>query len=105
MKRIIWQAFLILFVAGILAMLAFGPRPQNAIPPGRVRITYWEKWNGLEGQQAQPGNTATGGRNPAYPKASLTAGVKSWRVTRTSIRTSPGSGTSSRTAVLISTTT
>ena len=53
MKRIIWQAFLILFVAGILAMLAFGPRPQNAIPPGRVRITYWEKWNGLEGQQAQ----------------------------------------------------
>ena len=52
-KRILWQAFLVLFVGGILAMLAFGPRPLSAIPPGRVRITYWEKWNGLEGQQAQ----------------------------------------------------
>jgi len=52
-KRIIWQAFLILFVGAILAMIAFGPRPDVAIPPGRVRISYWEKWNGLEADQAK----------------------------------------------------
>ncbi len=52
-KRVLWQAFLALFIGGVLYILVFGKRPDMTVPEGRVRITYWEKWNGLEGQQAK----------------------------------------------------
>lgn len=53
MKRVLWQGFLILFVGSILWILAFGKRPYSDVPAGCVRITYWEKWTGLEAQQAK----------------------------------------------------
>jgi ABC-type glycerol-3-phosphate transport system substrate-binding protein len=40
-----------IMIASAAAMLAFGPRPEFAAPPHRVRIQYWEKWTGLEAQQ------------------------------------------------------
>jgi ABC-type glycerol-3-phosphate transport system substrate-binding protein len=42
---------MVLMIASAAAMLAFGPRPELGAPPHRVRIQYWEKWTGLEGQQ------------------------------------------------------
>jgi ABC-type glycerol-3-phosphate transport system substrate-binding protein len=33
------------------ALLAFGPRAHHEVPPGRMVITYWEKWSG---QHAPP---------------------------------------------------
>ena len=33
---------------GGLWLLAFGPRAEEAIPPGRVVVDYWEKWSGRE---------------------------------------------------------
>ncbi len=38
-------------IASAATMLAFGPRPKMSAPEGRVRIQYWDKWTGLEGQQ------------------------------------------------------
>ena len=40
-------------IASAVAMLAFGPRPKMSAPQGRVRIQYWDKWTGLEAEQAQ----------------------------------------------------
>jgi ABC-type glycerol-3-phosphate transport system substrate-binding protein len=50
-KRLIWKVTLTLLVTGAGAILLFGPRPRFDVPPGRVRILYWEKWTGLEGQE------------------------------------------------------
>jgi ABC-type glycerol-3-phosphate transport system substrate-binding protein len=50
-KGLIGKATLTIMVAGSLAILIFGPRPHTDAPDGRVRIVYWEKWTGLEGQQ------------------------------------------------------
>lgn len=30
-------------------LLAFGPRGNYAVPPGRTVVRYWEKWTGVEG--------------------------------------------------------
>jgi ABC-type glycerol-3-phosphate transport system substrate-binding protein len=38
---------------GAGGLLAFGPRPRLEPPPGRVVVTYWEKWTGREGEQIQ----------------------------------------------------
>lgn len=40
-------------VASALATLVFGPRPQPTSGQGRIHVQYWEKWTGLEAQQAQ----------------------------------------------------
>lgn len=37
-----------LLVAGGVALLIWGPRPRAVAPPGRVVVTYWEKWTGRE---------------------------------------------------------
>jgi ABC-type glycerol-3-phosphate transport system substrate-binding protein len=42
-----------IMIAGALAMLVFGPRPRANAVQGRVHVQYWEKWTGLEAQQAQ----------------------------------------------------
>src|SRR4051812_28263397 len=39
---------LMLLLGGVL--LAFGPRPQQAIPAGRVVVRYWEKWSGVDAE-------------------------------------------------------
>ncbi len=42
-----------IMIAGALAVLVFGPRPHENSVQGRVHVQYWEKWTGLEAQQAQ----------------------------------------------------
>ena len=44
-----------LFLAGVAAVLAFGPRNsgRSTAPPGFTEVTYWEKWTGNEGAQMQ----------------------------------------------------
>ena len=51
MKRLLSKALIALMIASAAAMLAFGPRSRFVAPAGRVRIQYWEKWTGLEGEQ------------------------------------------------------
>lgn len=43
-----WISRTILVVMLLLGgtLLAFGPRPHGKIPPGRVVVSYWEKWSG-----------------------------------------------------------
>jgi len=43
--------FFVLFIGGVLGLLIFGPRSIARWEQDRVRITYWEKWTGLEGSQ------------------------------------------------------
>src|SRR5688572_26522904 len=33
------------------ALLTFGPRGDDEVPPGSVVVEYWEKWTGAEEQQ------------------------------------------------------
>ena len=40
-----------LLIVPAAAILAFGPRATESLPPGRVVIDYWEKWPGEEGAQ------------------------------------------------------
>jgi ABC-type glycerol-3-phosphate transport system substrate-binding protein len=40
-----------LMLAAAAAVLVFGPRGDQDIPPGRVVVDYWEKWTGNEGAQ------------------------------------------------------
>lgn len=47
LRRLILCSLLLL--AG--ALLAFGPRPNEALPKDRVVIEYWEKWSGPEGER------------------------------------------------------
>jgi ABC-type glycerol-3-phosphate transport system substrate-binding protein len=42
---------MVILIAGAAAILLFGPRPNMDAPPERVRIQYWDKWTGLEGEQ------------------------------------------------------
>jgi len=53
LKHLLWRISLSLILASVLAFLALGPRPTSSAGKGRVRIEYWEKWTGLEGQQMQ----------------------------------------------------
>src|ERR1700733_5260595 len=53
LRTFISRVFLSILIAAAAAMLLFGPRPSAAEPPGRVVIQYWDKWTGLEGQQAK----------------------------------------------------
>ncbi|TWT42398.1 sn-glycerol-3-phosphate-binding periplasmic protein UgpB precursor [Phycisphaerae bacterium RAS1] len=36
-----------------VGLLAFGPRGQTYVPPGRTVVRYWEKWTGVEGAAIQ----------------------------------------------------
>jgi ABC-type glycerol-3-phosphate transport system substrate-binding protein len=45
------RGILVLMVIAGTLLLAFGPRPHHQIPPGRVVVSYWEKWGG---QDAEP---------------------------------------------------
>lgn len=47
------RAILMLMLTGGAALLAFGPRPDEAVPPGRVVIDYWEKWTGPDMEAMQ----------------------------------------------------
>jgi ABC-type glycerol-3-phosphate transport system substrate-binding protein len=40
-------------VAAAVAIVIFGPRPHASSARERVHVLYWEKWTGLEAQQAQ----------------------------------------------------
>ena len=46
--RIVSYIVITVLVVGALALLAFGPRDTEKIPPGRVVVEYWEKWTGYE---------------------------------------------------------
>ncbi len=37
-----------LLIAAGTALLIWGPRPRPKAPPGRIVVTYWEKWTGRE---------------------------------------------------------
>jgi ABC-type glycerol-3-phosphate transport system substrate-binding protein len=53
LKSLISRIFLSLLITAAAAMLLFGPRPSASEPAGRTVIQYWDKWTGLEGQQAK----------------------------------------------------
>ncbi len=40
------RSILFLMILAAVLLMAFGPRPNAKIPPGRIVITYWEKWGG-----------------------------------------------------------
>ncbi|HMB95784.1 MAG TPA: hypothetical protein VKK61_07070, partial [Tepidisphaeraceae bacterium] len=50
LKRIKQIIFVILILAAG-ALLAMPAKQRQTVPPGRVVITYWEKWTGREGEQ------------------------------------------------------
>jgi ABC-type glycerol-3-phosphate transport system substrate-binding protein len=50
LKRIKQTIFVIL-ILGAGALLATPAKQREPIPPGRVVVTYWEKWTGREGDQ------------------------------------------------------
>jgi multiple sugar transport system substrate-binding protein len=50
LKRIKQFIFAILILAAG-ALLAMPAKQRDVVPPGRVVITYWEKWTGREGEQ------------------------------------------------------
>ncbi len=37
-------------LCGALGLIAFGPRGKSDLAPGRVIVTYWEKWTDFEGE-------------------------------------------------------
>ena len=39
-----------LLLVPALGLIAFGPRTSRNVPPGRVVVTYWEKWTDFEGE-------------------------------------------------------
>ena len=53
-----------------LALLAFGPRSDRPVAPGRVTVTYWEKWTDFEGEAMKRligvFNTTVGARKGIY---------------------------------------
>lgn len=49
--RVIRYILLALVILPALALIAFGPRAGESLPPGRVVVEYWEKWTGPEEQQ------------------------------------------------------
>src|SRR5436190_1423425 len=44
------RAILIVMIALGGMLLAFGPRPHEKIPSGRVVLQYWEKWSGVDAE-------------------------------------------------------
>jgi multiple sugar transport system substrate-binding protein len=50
-RRALKAAFLLLLVLPALALIAFGPRSSEQLPPDRVVVEYWEKWTGNEERQ------------------------------------------------------
>jgi ABC-type glycerol-3-phosphate transport system substrate-binding protein len=49
--NVIKSAFVFILAASGAAILAFGPRPDEALPKNRVIVDYWEKWSGNEERQ------------------------------------------------------
>ena len=49
--RAIKSLFLAIVLLGTGALLAFGPRPDKALPKDHIVIDYWEKWTGNEEAQ------------------------------------------------------
>ena len=49
------RSAILVLVLGLPAvgLIAFGPRGQYGVPPGRTVVRYWEKWSGVEGQVMQ----------------------------------------------------
>lgn len=45
------KSVLVLMLLVAIAVLVFGPRAESDVPDGRVRVQYWEKWTGNEGEQ------------------------------------------------------
>src|SRR5215207_1183970 len=48
--KFISRSILIVMLAGGGYVVAFGPRPHAKVPPGRVVVTYWEKWSGSDAE-------------------------------------------------------
>ena len=46
--KLVSRTILVLMLCGGAALLAFGPRPNEEVPPGRVVVDYWEKWTGTD---------------------------------------------------------
>jgi ABC-type glycerol-3-phosphate transport system substrate-binding protein len=44
------RAILLLMLAGGGYVVAFGPRPHAQAPPGRITVSYWEKWTGADAE-------------------------------------------------------
>jgi ABC-type glycerol-3-phosphate transport system substrate-binding protein len=44
---------MVILIAAGLVMLVFGPRPRSSGSGARVHIQYWDKWTGLEAEQAK----------------------------------------------------
>ncbi|MEO6435403.1 MAG: extracellular solute-binding protein [Tepidisphaeraceae bacterium] len=44
------RAILTVMLLAAAALLAFGPRPNHQVPPGRTIVTYWEKWTGPDAE-------------------------------------------------------
>src|SRR3954452_880329 len=44
------RVILISMLAGGGYVVAFGPRPHAHAPAGRVVVSYWEKWSGLDAE-------------------------------------------------------
>jgi ABC-type glycerol-3-phosphate transport system substrate-binding protein len=49
-KQIVKIAVGGLLLLPALGLIAFGPRTSRHVPPGRVVVTYWEKWTDFEGE-------------------------------------------------------
>jgi len=47
------RTILVLLLLSAAAIVAFGPRAGEQVPPGFVVVDYWEKWSGNEGKQMQ----------------------------------------------------
>jgi ABC-type glycerol-3-phosphate transport system substrate-binding protein len=53
-RKVVSRSLMVLTGAAAAGMLVFGPRPPaSTAAPGRVHVTYWDKWTGREGAQAQ----------------------------------------------------
>ncbi len=49
--KMISRSILTLLIVSAAMILLFGPKPHAHAPPGRIVISYWEKWTGTEADQ------------------------------------------------------
>src|SRR5690349_3284969 len=70
---------LALLVIPALGILAFGPRPTDDLPPGRIVVEYWEKWSGPEERTMRSlideFNNTVGRKNGIFVRYLSTAGI------------------------------
>jgi ABC-type glycerol-3-phosphate transport system substrate-binding protein len=48
--KVFSRSILLLMIAAAGLLMVLGPRPHHTVPPGRVVISYWEKWSGLDAE-------------------------------------------------------